>query len=233
MKFALTTMLVGLMALLSSAEVAAGGKRDGSADKKLGILGDERRDAYSSVDVEARGKRDGRHAGKHGSKLDGRKNRDKDSTGDKEARGKRGGQRGGKDGKYNDGRGHLNTHSSVDDEARGRRDGYYGGEDGSHYGKAEKRDPYNDDPKQDDVTSRPHKLPNKTSKPAVQPSGKPNVYALCALTFPLNIVLNTIASLSTHPASALLLRYPQFFNHRGQRDLRHAKSSLANYTDQC
>ncbi len=107
MKVFLTTVLVGLIASISSVKAAARGKHDGPYDGKRvhHHRGTESRDAYSSNDV----------------------------------------------------------------EARDTREDYYGTD---HYGKGE-RGPYNDDPQQDNVSPLPHKLPNITLKPALQPKGEP------------------------------------------------------------
>jgi hypothetical protein len=89
------------------------------------------------------------------------------------ARGKRGVPSEGKHGIHHGAKEKRDAYSSEDVEARDTREDYYGSEDGSDDNGKGKRDPYNDDPQQDNVTSHPQKPPNTTLKPALQPKGEP------------------------------------------------------------
>lgn len=173
MKFFLPAMLVGLVTLLSSVHVAARGKGDPDSNNGSIPLSQKDRDKYSSDDVEASGKRDGRGEKKSGRSHEGNRNRDEVSPFDAEARGKRGGHHG----SHRDRKQLLDASSSVDLKARSRRGDYSGDEKSIHRGEGEDRGRHNHDPKQDDVTSRPHKLPYTTLEPVPQPEGKPKTRA--------------------------------------------------------
>ena len=73
--------------------------------------------------------------------------------------------------KHHDGKESRDTYPSNDVEARDIREDYYGSD---HYGTG-KRDPNNDSPQRDNVTSHPQKTPNTTLKPTLQLKGEPRI----------------------------------------------------------